>query len=79
MHPRKSRSPAGVGVTCRALRLSSFCSYRFSSARICWLTADCVTWFSCAAREKEPVSTTSQNILSDSSCMRHPHVKDAWY
>ena len=57
----------------------SFCSYRFSSARICWLTADWVTWFSWAAREKEPVSTTSQNILSDSSCMRHPHSKVAGY
>ena len=43
LQPRKSRSPAGVGVTCRALRLRSFCSYRFSSARICWLTADWVT------------------------------------
>jgi hypothetical protein len=26
LHPRNSRSPAGVGVTWRALRDSSFCS-----------------------------------------------------
>src|SRR5216684_1963256 len=70
LEPRKRRSPAAVGVTCLALRERSFCSYRDSSARICWLTADCVTWLSCAARENEPVSTTSQNIFRDSSCIR---------
>ena len=35
----------------------------------CWLTADCVTRFSRAARERLPVSTRSQKVLRVSRCI----------
>jgi len=52
-------------VTWTAPRVRSISrhSYFVSSARICWLTADCVTKFCEAAVEKLRVSTTSQKTL----------------
>src|SRR5262249_33996238 len=58
------RCPASVGSTRLPERSRSFVPSRFSSERICRLTAGCVTPRRSAAWEKLLRSTTSQNAAS---------------
>src|SRR5215813_4703627 len=62
-------APCGVGLAPPRLRSSNLQRYFASSARSCWLTADCVMKFCEAATEKLPVSTTSQNTFRVSICI----------
>jgi hypothetical protein len=64
------RLPASVSTTPRRRLRSINCWLNLrSSARTCWLTADCEMKLSAAAREKLPVSTRSQKVLSVLRCI----------
>ena len=58
------RRPASVRRTPRLLRSTSVVPARFSSAAICWETADCVYASASAAAENEPCSATDLSTLS---------------
>ncbi|CAM5546574.1 hypothetical protein SGLAM104S_07202 [Streptomyces glaucescens] len=66
-----SSRPAAVGRTPRPTRSSSSAPASFSSAAICWLTADGVYPSRAAAAVTEPLPTTARStcIRRTSSCM----------
>ncbi len=48
---RASAAPSGVSLTPRPSRTARLTPSRSSSARTCWITAPCVTFSACPARE----------------------------
>ena len=65
---RASCCPLGVGIVWRPSRSNSERPNHCSSCRTWWLTADCVTFSSSAAREKLPeraAASKQRSALSD--------------